>query len=117
MAKIDKDNYAGFAIMALACLLIETLQPGDVVWGVLYEVDSKHLSDLDRIEGGYKRINISITLPNGKRLEAQTYQSDKLTGDPVPFDWYKNLFVQGAREHNLPQDYIDRLNEIPSRKS
>jgi len=90
--------------------------PGDIVWGVLYEFDSKHLSDLDRIEGGYKRINISVTLPNGTQIEAQTYQSDKLTGDPVPFDWYKNLIVQGAREHNLPQEYIDYLKGIPSKE-
>lgn len=90
--------------------------PGDVVWGVLYEVDSKQLSDFDRIEGGYNRINVGVTLHNGKQVEAQTYHSGELINTPVPFDWYKNMIIQGACEHKLPQDYIDCLKRIPSIK-
>ena len=90
--------------------------PGDVVWGVLYEIDSEQLSNLDRIEGGYNRITIDVTLHNGKQVEAQTYHSDDLLNNSVPFDWYKNIIIQGACEHKLPQDYIDYLKGIPSIK-
>ena len=73
------------------------------------------LAGLDREEGvhlgGYARRSLRLRLPNGNRAEAMTY----IAGEPyidaacVPFDWYRDLVVAGAREHGLPPEYVREL--------
>lgn len=87
--------------------------PGDITWGVLYEINVEGLDKLDKLEGGYARVNVQIWLPSNNMVEAVTYISDNLTNDPRPYKWYKEIVLSGAREHNLPQDYIAYLEEIP----
>jgi len=31
-----------------------------------------------------------------------------------PYDWYLNLVLAGAREHKLPQAYVDKIAAIQS---
>ncbi len=93
--------------------LIES--PGDVTWGVLYEIDIQDLGTLDKVEGGYKRIPVQVWKSDGKTVEAVTYVSTELTDDHVAYEWYKDLLIAGAREHNLPQDYIAYLERLPSK--
>ena len=71
------------------------------------------MNKLDRIEGGYERVTVRVRQPNGNVVEAVTYISDELTKDARPYSWYKKLIISGAREHNLPQDYIVYLEGIP----
>jgi len=87
--------------------------PGNVTWGVLYEICNSDLDTLDRVEGGYQRITVKVQQPCGKMVEAVTYRSENLTNDPLPYKWYKELLLSGAREHNLPQDYIAYLEGFP----
>ena len=86
--------------------------PGEVTWGVLYEIRNSDLGKLDKIEGGYKRITVQVQQPAGTVVEAETYISEDLTNDPRPYNWYKELLLSGAREHNLPQDYIAYLERF-----
>jgi len=87
--------------------------PGDITWGVLYEINLEGLDKLDKLESGYGRVNIQVWLPGNNMVEAVTYISDNLTNDPRPYKWYKEIVLSGAREHNLPQDHIAYLEEIP----
>lgn len=80
--------------------------PGSVTWGVLYEINAQDLETLDRIEGGYERVAVRVRKLNGSEVEAVTYISEDLTNDSRPYEWYRNLLLSGAREHDLPQDYI-----------
>lgn len=91
--------------------------PGSVTWGVLYEIEDDALDKLDRVEGGYERVLLGVTADDDTRVIAQAYVSDQVTGDPRPFAWYKELILDGAREHNLPVAYIDYLEEIETRDS
>jgi gamma-glutamylcyclotransferase (GGCT)/AIG2-like uncharacterized protein YtfP len=88
---------------------------GDVVWGVLYEIDSSQLSQLDRIEGGYNRVSVNVIMDNDEDVIAEVYVSNRYTDNPIPFDWYKKLMLQGAIEHGLPSEYIEYLKGIHSR--
>jgi len=92
-----------------------TDNPGDVTWGVLYEIDVRDLKVLDKIEGGYDRIRVRVLRSDGDPVKAVTYISTNLTSDPVAHDCYKELVLAGAREHNLPRDYIVYLERLPSR--
>ena len=85
------------------------------VWGVLYEIDGVHWPALDACEPGYARVALEVVTEAGARLLAQTYVSETLTPDPVPFAWYKRLMIEGAREHGLPADYVAVLEAWPEK--
>ncbi len=85
------------------------------VWGVLYLVDASQLAALDVFEAGYQREIVRIHRSDGRPTEAITYRAERLVHGLSPFDWYKSLLLQGAREHALPDPWIDQLRAIPSR--
>ncbi len=79
------------------------------VWGVVYEIAAGEWDELDRAEDGYERVAVKVIGPGGERLSAETYVGWALTTDPVPFDWYCALVLEGAREHGLPEAYVAEL--------
>ena len=85
------------------------------VWGAIYAIDSAHWAELDACELGYSRVSLEVVTEAGARLLAQTYVSETLTADPVPYAWYKRLVIEGAREHGLPADYVTMLEEWPEK--
>jgi gamma-glutamylcyclotransferase (GGCT)/AIG2-like uncharacterized protein YtfP len=85
------------------------------VWGVLYRIQSAHWAELDACEGGYSRVSLEVVTEAGARLLAQTYVSETLTADPVPYAWYKRLVIEGARAHGLPADYVATLEAWPEK--
>lgn len=89
--------------------------PGNTVWGVLYELDSSELGSLDRIESGYVRECLRVTLGQNTEVMAHVYVSSELTDDARPCTWYKELIVEGAREHRLPQAYVEFLGQLESK--
>jgi len=88
---------------------------GDTVWGVLYEIDSAELDNLNRCECGYTRISLDVKTDQDSSVKAYVYISSELTDDARPYDSYKKLMIKGAREHHLPSFYITRLEQIDSK--
>lgn len=95
--------------------------PGHRVWGVLYKIPQNALQKLDQIEGGYDRRKLEVTRAPGEKVEAPgekveafVYVSTKTDDSLKPFDWYKSFIVEGAREHKLPDEYIQELEALPS---
>lgn len=91
--------------------------PENVVWGVLYEIDRKDLEKLDKIEGGYERKTARIQTDDGGIVEAEIYISARIDKKELPFDWYKDLMIDGAQKHQLPQEYIEFLKGLSSKRS
>lgn len=89
-------------------------QPGTSVWGVVYRLDPEHWPVLDAHEPGYRRVPVGVWTEGGE-LEAETYLARIHTDDPVAWDWYKRLIVEGAREHGLPADWLATLETLPER--
>jgi len=89
------------------------LSENSEVWGVIFEIYENDLSRLDEIEGGYQRKNVTVLL-NNTPVTAVTYISDKLTGEP-PTQSYLQLIIDGAIEHQLPEDYIAKLKAIDTK--
>ena len=102
------------------CALIATGDDADVVYGVLFEFASADLPGLDREEGvhlgGYARCSIRPRLADGTAVGAMTYIAGERFIDAacVPFDWYRDLVVAGAREHGLPPQYVEELAQTPA---
>ena len=89
-------------------------EPGSVVWGALYALDVADWPRLDARERDYARIEIEIETGD-ERVLAQTYRSDRLISDALAAVWYKQLIVDGAREHALPADWCAWLDTLPAR--
>ncbi len=68
----------------------------NIVWGVVYRVPNEKVPDLDRIEGGYQRVEIEVEFPNRDKCIAFTYISDNRDKNLEPYQWYKDLVVKGA---------------------
>lgn len=90
----------------------------DGVYGVLFEMDAGERDRLDRAEQlgtGYdmKTVEIEVGVGAGRdTVTAFTYYALMKDAALVPYRWYKELVVAGAREHGLPGDYIDRLKRV-----
>ncbi len=98
------------------CDIESTARNEDIVWGVLFELDSAEKPALDRAEGrnnGYVERQLDILTDRGT-VRAVAYIAT--TKDPVlrPYHWYKGFVVAGAREHGLPPEYIQSIESTPS---
>jgi hypothetical protein len=87
---------------------------GCEVWGVVYALGAEGWPTLDACEAGYTRVAVEV-LTALESLRVQTYLAERLTLDPVPFNWYKRLIVEGAREHGLPAEWVRLLESLPER--
>ena len=90
--------------------------PGSVVWGVVYAIDPRDWRRLDAFERGYARISLRVTSELERDVAATSYIAPETAPDPVAFDWYKRLIVDGAREHGLPDAYLAELERLPERE-
>lgn len=86
----------------------------DSLHGCLYEIEPQEWRALDRVEGaGYVRKAIEVRWQGGV-VTAQTYIARERHRDAslLPFDWYLELVLAGARESGLPPTQIERLEAI-----
>jgi len=82
---------------------------GEIVWGGLFEINQDNLFALDCYEGYptiYQRKELEVKDDNGKRYQAIVYlRNKKQIGKPS--SEYRNLIIQGARDCELPDKYIN----------
>jgi gamma-glutamylcyclotransferase (GGCT)/AIG2-like uncharacterized protein YtfP len=88
-------------------------QPGELVWGGLYQLTHGDAERLDRTEGVaqgvYRRLAVEVQTPAGAALAAFTYRSEISRPERKPSRRYLGLLLTGARELGLPADYVERL--------
>ena len=72
------------------------------------------LAVLDKGEGGYHRVSLTVRTASGSSAEAWVYLATNPSNDPAlrPYTWYTHFIVEGARAHALPADYIAQLERI-----
>jgi len=96
------------------CSVTETGHPKQVVSGVAYEMCASDKLSLDRAEGlgqGYGERAVNIHTQAG-RLPALTYYATSFDPGIRPYDWYRDLVIAGAREHELPEEYVRMLERV-----
>ena len=87
----------------------------ETAWGVVYQIDPGERGALDAAEGeGYRPVEeIAMRADGAAPLTVFTYRArDEWIGWGKPFDWYRDLVVAGAREHDLPAPYAEALAEM-----
>jgi hypothetical protein len=83
----------------------------DSVYGVIFEIEVADEAELDRYEGpGYTKKTVHVSTATGLK-NASVYIAIKTDPKLVPFHWYKDFVVAGAREHSLPAHYIQKILE------
>jgi gamma-glutamylcyclotransferase len=97
------------------CDLVETGRDDDVAWGFIYQLNRAAASELDRIEGvgsGYAVRELAIA----DRFSARLYVAEAAYIDParLPYAWYRDLVVAGARSRGFPEDYVAALARVPA---
>jgi gamma-glutamylcyclotransferase (GGCT)/AIG2-like uncharacterized protein YtfP len=99
------------------CDLFNTGIETDKIYGVLFEVPDSQLLELDDAEGcgkGYKRNTLKVTDADNAEVSAMAYvaTADAIVADLLPYDWYRELVLCGARQNDLPADYIKSIEAV-----
>ncbi len=108
------------------CNIVPVKDPSCEVFGVVYEISTRdrYLLDKDQSLGcGNQDVTLKVFPVNtdetnafgtcDKGVFAFTYIAHKenIFEDLVPYHWYKEMVLSGAREHHLPSDYIHHLEQ------
>lgn len=98
----------------------------DIVWGVVFSIDKSEETDLDNAEGlghGYDKSEVDVIDVDGNTHKAKIYIAieNAINRTLQPYSWYKRFVINGAKQHNLPEEYVNKLNrfdaiEDPDRK-
>lgn len=84
-------------------------------YGVLYKMTPHDMTALDAAEGPeYLRQLLQVTIGN-KIYTPTVYiaRSESIDASLVPYCWYRDLVVQGARYFNFPASYVAALQGVP----
>lgn len=93
---------------------------GDEVWGALYELPEDELPALDRKESApsvYGHEDVDVVTTPGERVRAMTYMVVDKAPTEAPGRAYLELILKGARERELPADYLSALERIDPREA
>lgn len=92
------------------CNILKTDSSEDRVYGVIYRFNSNEKENLDRAEGGYNPENLQI----GKFDDVLVYlaKKEKIDDKLLPYTWYRDIVIAGAKYHKLPEEYITFINSF-----
>ncbi|XP_041100724.1 gamma-glutamylcyclotransferase-like [Polyodon spathula] len=95
-----------------AATITESL--GDDVWGAVWKMNKSDLQSLDKQEcvemGMYRPLEVTVETEKGE-LSCRTYKMNEcVVTDTSP--QYKQVVCLGAKQNNLPVEYIKKLEAI-----
>jgi cation transport regulator ChaC len=97
------------------CDIVDSTHDDSHVLGVVFLIAAHERPALDRAEGvgnGYRAIMVNVEAHDGSRLSALAYQATRIDASLMPYDWYLHHVIFGAREHDLPDDYVAMLQAV-----
>ncbi len=80
--------------------------PNSIVYGVLFQMTEKQFDELNEYEKGYSTIELSVHSYDLGVAKAIAHVADTTDATLIPYDWYRDLVLEGAREHKLPEYYV-----------
>lgn len=90
--------------------------PGELVQGVLFDIDSAELDALDILEdvpkGLYVRETFRVLGEDGNWHQGDLYRVANPSGPYRPAKQYVQWMVDGAREQGIDADYTAKLEEL-----
>jgi hypothetical protein len=89
--------------------------PGAEVWGVIYRLPAGGLAALDAALLGYRRVELDPVDDAGAVRPCTAHLSDIVDETWTAVDVYRDQLVAGAREHALPETYVEALEALPAK--
>ena len=90
--------------------------PGNIMYGILYEMPKKELMDLDRLSGHgdglWTNMHINLINEQGETIKAQTYVIPTSIGDYTPSEAYVKPILTGLGALPIPDDYKAQVKQI-----
>lgn len=89
--------------------------PEHAVYGLLYRMPAAEKALLDRYEGlgqGYEIKTISISIHGNRHIEAFYYYATDIQQGLLPYEWYKQHVLHGARYAGLPEEYLATITTV-----
>lgn len=121
-ARVPSAEFLGIGILECHALAFHKISKKDgsgkcnivksdnaAVYGALFKISKAELSALDTYEGngkGYERRTIKVQNHLGQSVDAWTYVATNINPSLRPYPWYKRHVLEGAREINLPKEYL-----------
>ena len=91
-------------------------EPGEIVYGAVYQIPENEILDLDTLEGvpdnEYKRETFWVEAFNGEKIRADIYRVVEPKGPFTPSIKYLDILIDGAKSRNFPEEYINRFIEL-----
>lgn len=85
-------------------------QPGAECWGALYAITDEELQHIALVESAsYELVELEVDGMRCGAALAQAFVARRPFRGQCPSRRYRDLMLQGAREHGLPQTYCDAL--------
>ncbi len=101
------------------CDAFFTSDPGDTIFGALYEIPEFEKDGLDEVEGlgkGYEEKNVLVFDELGQSSQAFTYFATIVDPSLLPYSWYVYHVVRGAKEIGVPARYLEVLINTSSQE-
>ena len=89
-----------------------------LVWGVIFDISEDQKPLLDKAEGlgrGYDDYKLIVINDLEQEIECVCYiatDEKYLDNNLKPYDWYKEYCLIGAKQHNLPEEWILVLERL-----
>ena len=83
--------------------------------GFIYCIPQKEMKKLDKYKGlgrGYRAAWLDAIDKNGKLVHFYTCIGLKLKNNLPVHDWYREYVLTGAKDHDLPEYYINKLENV-----
>ena len=118
IAKIDgyKISFCGYSESWKGAKATLIRSPGNSVWSAVWRVSTDHVSSIDSEEGVhlgvYNKLTLRATSSDGdKEFDCITYARPEDVPPGAPSPQYLQTILEGARECELPQYYIEQLSK------
>jgi gamma-glutamylcyclotransferase len=97
--------------------IVPSPDPLALVYGVLYYLDDVERRLLDKAEGlgkGYQVRYLRVRRDGAEEEEAFAYVAapGAIRDDLPPFQWYRDIVIQGAAQNRLPESYVRHLEAV-----
>jgi len=86
-------------------------EEGAVAYGVIHELESQDLAKVLSTEPNYLAEKVLINTLDGRVIEAVSLVNTAAGEARKPSRRYRDLMINGAKEHALPSDYVNQLAE------
>lgn len=100
------------------CDAVRTDDVSHELLGAIYRISTEQQSKLDCIEGagfGYESKSCPVEL-GAENLSCNFYvaHTEYVDHSLMPYTWYKDLVIHGARQHGFPESYISKIQAVQS---